>query len=127
GSPVKAGSNRDARNDDSKRHGSLHNRSVSDTVGTLSSLSHSQRPGSGAGLERTRREAQLAAQRYEEERQRTRGVQREAIRSYIKKSAPSPPKLSPADSETLYPSRRSTHTDDSALFMVTASFLFSVN
>ncbi|XP_060734785.1 DISP complex protein LRCH3 [Tachysurus vachellii] len=118
GSPVKAGSNRDARNDDSKRHSSLHNRSVSDTVGTLSSPSHSQRPGSGAGLERMRREAQLAAQRYEEERQRTRGVQREAIRSYVKqKSAPSPPKLSPADSETLYPSRRSTHTDDSALFM----------
>ncbi|XP_027016094.2 DISP complex protein LRCH3 isoform X4 [Tachysurus fulvidraco] len=118
GSPVKAGSNRDARNDDSKRHSSLHNRSVSDTVGTLSSPSHSQRPGSGAGLERMRREAQLAAQRYEEERKRTRGVQREVNRSYVKqKSAPSPPKLSPADSETLYPSRRSTHTDDSALLM----------
>ncbi|KAG7332900.1 hypothetical protein KOW79_003035 [Hemibagrus wyckioides] len=117
GSPVKAGSSRDARNDDSKRHNSLLNRSASDTVGTLSSPSHSQRPGSGAGLERMRREAQVAAQRYEDERQRTRGVQREPVRSYVKKSAQSPPKLSPTDSENLYPSRRSTHTDDSALFM----------
>lgn len=31
-----------------------------------------------------RREAQLAAQRYEEERQRARGVQREPVRSYVK-------------------------------------------
>ncbi|KAK3570627.1 hypothetical protein QTP86_023812 [Hemibagrus guttatus] len=118
GSPVKAGSSRDARNDDSKRHNSLHNRSVTDTLGTLSSPSHSQRPGSGAGLERMRREAQFAAQRYEDERQRTRGVQREPVRSYVKqKSAQSPPKLSPTDNDNLYPSRRSTHTDDSALFM----------
>ncbi|MCJ8733648.1 hypothetical protein PDJAM_G00226040 [Pangasius djambal] len=117
GSPVKACSSRDARNDDSRRYGSLHNR-VSDTAGTLSSPSHSQRAGSGAGVERMRREAQLAAQRYEEERQRARGVQREPVRSYVKqKSAQSPPKLSPTDSENLYPSRRSTHTDDSALFM----------
>ncbi|KAF5894475.1 leucine-rich repeat and calponin homology domain-containing protein 3 isoform X5, partial [Clarias magur] len=117
GSPVKAGSPRDARNDDSRRYGSLHNR-VSDTVGTLSSPSHSQRPGSGGGVERMRREAQLAAQRYEEERQRVRGVQREPVRSYAKqKSAQSPPKVSPTDSESLYPSRRSTHTDDSALLV----------
>ncbi|KAF7699394.1 hypothetical protein HF521_004136 [Silurus meridionalis] len=108
GSPVKAGSSRDARI-------SLHNRSV-DTGGT--SLSHGQRAGSGGGVERMRREAQLAAQRYEEERHRARGVQREPLRSYVKqKSAQSPPKLSPTDSENLYPSRRSTHTDDSALFM----------
>ncbi|KAI5098520.1 leucine-rich repeat and calponin-like domain-containing protein 3 isoform X5, partial [Silurus meridionalis] len=72
----------------------------------------------GGGVERMRREAQLAAQRYEEERHRARGVQREPLRSYVKqKSAQSPPKLSPTDSENLYPSRRSTHTDDSALFM----------
>ncbi|KAM9480651.1 DISP complex protein LRCH3 isoform 2-T2 [Clarias gariepinus] len=116
GSPVKAGSPRDARNDDSRRYGSLHNR-ISDTVGTLSSPSHSQRPGSGGGVERMRREAQLAAQRYEEERQRTRGVQRDPVRSYVKKSAQSPPKVSPTDSESLYPSRRSTHTDDSALLV----------
>ncbi|XP_053533789.1 DISP complex protein LRCH3 isoform X1 [Ictalurus punctatus] len=118
GSPVKAGSYRDARNDESRRYMSLQNRSVSDTVGTLSSPSHSQRPGSGGGVERIRREAQLAAQRYEDERQRARGGQREPMRTYAKqKSAQSPPKLSPTDGENLYPSRRSTHTDDSALFM----------
>ncbi|KAL7878454.1 hypothetical protein AOLI_G00094280 [Acnodon oligacanthus] len=120
GSPVKANYPRDARIDDSRRHGSSHNRSVMDTVSTLSSPTHSQRAvsGSGVGLERMRREAQLAAQRYEEERQKARTAQRDAVRSYVKhKSTQSPTKLSPTDSETLYPSRRSTHTDDSALFM----------
>uniref|UniRef100_A0A8B9JIP4 Calponin-homology (CH) domain-containing protein n=1 Tax=Astyanax mexicanus TaxID=7994 RepID=A0A8B9JIP4_ASTMX len=92
GSPVKASYSRDGRTDDSRRQGSLHNR-----------------------------EAQLAAQRYEEERQKARTAQRDAVRSYVKhKSTQSPTKLSPTDSETLYPSRRSTHTDDSALFMVRA-------
>ncbi|XP_036440529.1 DISP complex protein LRCH3 isoform X4 [Colossoma macropomum] len=120
GSPVKASYPRDARIDDSRRYGSSHNRSVTDTVSTLSSPSHSQRAvsGSGVGLERMRREAQLAAQRYEEERQKARTAQRDAVRGYVKhKSTQSPTKLSPTDSETLYPSRRSTHTDDSALFM----------
>ncbi|XP_036440526.1 DISP complex protein LRCH3 isoform X2 [Colossoma macropomum] len=119
GSPVKASYPRDARIDDSRRYGSSHNR-VTDTVSTLSSPSHSQRAvsGSGVGLERMRREAQLAAQRYEEERQKARTAQRDAVRGYVKhKSTQSPTKLSPTDSETLYPSRRSTHTDDSALFM----------
>ncbi|KAL6478749.1 hypothetical protein MHYP_G00121820 [Metynnis hypsauchen] len=120
GSPVKANYPRDARIDDSRRHGSSHNRSVVDTVSTLSSPTHSQRAvsGSGVGLERMRREAQLAAQRYEEERHKARTAQRDTVRSYVKhKSTQSPTKLSPTDSETLYPSRRSTHTDDSALFM----------
>ncbi|TSZ97552.1 Leucine-rich repeat and calponin homology domain-containing protein 3 [Bagarius yarrelli] len=101
GSPVKATSSRDPRNEDSKRY--LHNRYVSETTSTLSSPSHSQRPGSGVGLERIRREAQLAAQRYEEERQRTRGVQREPVRSYAKQKsqAQSPSKLSPTDSENI--------------------------
>uniref|UniRef100_A0A8B9JII1 Calponin-homology (CH) domain-containing protein n=1 Tax=Astyanax mexicanus TaxID=7994 RepID=A0A8B9JII1_ASTMX len=40
--------------------------------------------GSGLGLERMRREAQLAAQRYEEERQKARTAQRDAVRSYVK-------------------------------------------
>ncbi|XP_022535202.2 DISP complex protein LRCH3 isoform X2 [Astyanax mexicanus] len=119
GSPVKASYSRDGRTDDSRRQGSLHNRAT-DTAGTLSSPTHNQRQisGSGLGLERMRREAQLAAQRYEEERQKARTAQRDAVRSYVKhKSTQSPTKLSPTDSETLYPSRRSTHTDDSALFM----------
>ncbi|KAI4893226.1 hypothetical protein NFI96_032388 [Prochilodus magdalenae] len=120
GSPVKTNYPRDTRTDDLRRYGSSHNRSVADTVNTLSSPTHSQRgaSGSGVGIERMRREAQLAAQRYEEERQKARNTQRDAVRSYVKhKSTQSPTKLSPTDSETLYPSRRSTHTDDSALFM----------
>lgn len=69
------------------------------------------------GVERMRREAQLAALKYDEERQKTRPVQRDAVGSYAKhKAAQSPSKSSP-DSENVYPSRRSTHTDDSALFM----------
>uniref|UniRef100_A0A3B4DC61 Calponin-homology (CH) domain-containing protein n=1 Tax=Pygocentrus nattereri TaxID=42514 RepID=A0A3B4DC61_PYGNA len=103
GSPVKANYPRDARIDDSRRHGSSHNRSVMDTVSTLSSPTHSQRAvsGSGVGLERMRREAQLAAQRYEEERQKARTAQRDAVRSYVKhKSTQSPTKLSPTDSES---------------------------
>uniref|UniRef100_A0A3B4DC47 Calponin-homology (CH) domain-containing protein n=1 Tax=Pygocentrus nattereri TaxID=42514 RepID=A0A3B4DC47_PYGNA len=104
GSPVKANYPRDARIDDSRRHGSSHNRSVMDTVSTLSSPTHSQRAvsGSGVGLERMRREAQLAAQRYEEERQKARTAQRDAVRSYVKhKSTQSPTKLSPTDSESV--------------------------
>ncbi|XP_042600560.1 DISP complex protein LRCH3-like isoform X2 [Cyprinus carpio] len=122
GSPVKTSLSRDFRTDDPRRQTSLHNRGGSDTAVT-SSYAHNQRSagaasGSGAGVERVRREAQLAALRYEEERQKTRSVQRDGVMNYVKhKSSQSPTKLSPTDSESLYPSRRSTHTDDSALFM----------
>ncbi|XP_077050060.1 DISP complex protein LRCH3 isoform X3 [Siphateles boraxobius] len=121
GSPVKTSPSRDLRTDDPRRQNSLNNRGGSDTAVT-SSYAHNQRSagvasGSGGGVEKVRREAQLAAQRYEEERQK-RSVQRDAIMNHAKhKSTPSPTKLSPTDSESLYPSRRSTHTDDSALFM----------
>ncbi len=40
--------------------------------------------GSGGGVERVRREAQLAALRYEEERQKTRSVQRDTVMNYVK-------------------------------------------
>lgn len=64
-----------------------------------------------------RREAQLAALRYDEERQRNRSLQRDSGTSYTKhKTAQSPSKSSP-EPENVYPSRRSTHTDDSALIM----------
>ncbi|XP_037619152.1 DISP complex protein LRCH3-like [Sebastes umbrosus] len=64
-----------------------------------------------------RREAQLAALRYDEERHKNRSLQRDSVTSYTKhKAAQSPTKSSP-ESENVYPSRRSTHTDDSALFM----------
>ncbi|KAG1930778.1 DISP complex protein LRCH3 isoform X3 [Pimephales promelas] len=120
GSPVKTSPSRDLRTDDPRRQNSLNNRGGSDTA--VTSYAHNQRSagvasGSGGGVEKMRREAQLAAQRYEEERQK-RSVQRDAVMNYAKhKSTPSPTKLSPSDSESLYPSRRSTHTDDSALFM----------
>uniref|UniRef100_A0A8D3CRS7 Calponin-homology (CH) domain-containing protein n=1 Tax=Scophthalmus maximus TaxID=52904 RepID=A0A8D3CRS7_SCOMX len=71
-------------------------RSVVDGV-TAPSTSHNQREG---GVEKVRREAHLAALRYDEERQKNRSV-------------PSSTKVRP----TVYPSRHSTHTDDSALFM----------
>ncbi|XP_022594166.1 leucine-rich repeat and calponin homology domain-containing protein 3 isoform X2 [Seriola dumerili] len=110
GSPVKTNS---PRTEDTRRH----IRSVVDGV-TAPSTSQNQRGGVGpGGVERVRREAQLAALRYDEERQKTRSLQRDNVTSYTKhKAAQSPTKSSP-DSETVYPSRRSTHTDDSALFM----------
>ncbi|XP_064157336.1 DISP complex protein LRCH3 isoform X13 [Anguilla rostrata] len=119
GSPGKSSSSRDSRTDDPRRHNATNNRSAMDGVSTVPSTSHTQRVlGSGGGVERVRKEAQLAAQRYEEEKQRTRHTQREAVVSYVKhKAAQSPTTLSPTESESLYPSRRSTHTDDSALFM----------
>uniref|UniRef100_A0A9J7XQ54 Leucine-rich repeats and calponin homology (CH) domain containing 3 n=1 Tax=Cyprinus carpio carpio TaxID=630221 RepID=A0A9J7XQ54_CYPCA len=102
GSPVKTSPSRDLRTDDPRHQTSLYNRGGSDTVVT-SSCTHNQRStGSGGGVERVRREAHLAALRYEEERQKTRSVQRDAVMNNVK---------------NLYPSRRSTHTDDSALFM----------
>uniref|UniRef100_A0A672Z7N4 Leucine-rich repeats and calponin homology (CH) domain containing 3 n=1 Tax=Sphaeramia orbicularis TaxID=375764 RepID=A0A672Z7N4_9TELE len=104
GSPVKSNT---SRTDDRR-----HNRSVVDGVAAPPGA-QTQR----GGVERMRREAQLAALRYDEERQKNRPVQRDAVGSYTKhKAAQSPSKSSP-DSENVYPSRRSTHTDDSALFM----------
>ncbi|XP_060903368.1 DISP complex protein LRCH3 isoform X3 [Labrus mixtus] len=86
GSPGKTNS---TRTDDTRRH----NRSVVDGV-TAPSSSQSQR-GVG-GVERMRREAQLAALKYEEERQKTRPLQRDSVTSYNKhKSAQSPTKSSP--------------------------------
>ncbi|XP_065700258.1 DISP complex protein LRCH3 isoform X6 [Patagioenas fasciata] len=69
-------------------------------------------------VERTRQEAQLAAFRYEEERMRTKQIQREAVLDFVKQKASlSPQKQSPLDSECPFPSRRSQHTDDSALLV----------
>ncbi|XP_056421554.1 DISP complex protein LRCH3 isoform X2 [Hyla sarda] len=64
-------------------------------------------------LESTRREAQLAAQQYEEERIRDRLVHTDSL----KQRTLSPEKQSPLDSECPLPSRRSQHTDDSALLV----------
>ncbi|XP_032553374.1 DISP complex protein LRCH3 isoform X12 [Chiroxiphia lanceolata] len=84
---------------------------------------HSQVPSTDSELqrrhiERTRREAQLAALQYEEERMRTKQIQREAVLDFVKqKVSLSPQKQSPLDSECPFPSRRSQHTDDSALLV----------
>ncbi|XP_043975841.1 DISP complex protein LRCH3 isoform X6 [Gambusia affinis] len=94
GSPVK---NSLARVEDMKRH----SRNMADGV-AASSSSQSQRAGSGygsgsgsGGVERMRREAQLAALRYDEERQKNRSLQRDSVTSYSKKAAQSPSKSSP--------------------------------
>ncbi|XP_038672040.1 DISP complex protein LRCH3 isoform X3 [Scyliorhinus canicula] len=51
-------------------------------------------------VERTRREAQLAAQQYEEERIRTKQIQKEAVLDFVRqKSGQSPQKQSPPDSD----------------------------
>ncbi|XP_067851277.1 DISP complex protein LRCH3 isoform X8 [Heptranchias perlo] len=51
-------------------------------------------------VERTRREAQLAAQQYEEERIRTKQIQKEAVLDFVRqKSGQSPQKQSPSDSD----------------------------
>ncbi|XP_032838238.2 DISP complex protein LRCH3 isoform X9 [Tyto alba] len=67
---------------------------------------HSQVPNTDPELhrrhiERTRREAQQAALQYEEERMRTKQIQREAVLDFVKQKASlSPQKQSPLDSES---------------------------
>ncbi|XP_076197286.1 DISP complex protein LRCH3 isoform X17 [Aptenodytes patagonicus] len=124
GSPVKPVSIREfQRTEDTRRY--LHqNRPLADSPYFLSlSSHHSQVPNTDPELhrrhiERTRREAQLAALQYEEERMRTKQIQREAVLDFVKQKASlSPQKQSPLDSECPFPSRRSQHTDDSALLV----------
>ncbi|NXL31429.1 LRCH3 protein, partial [Glaucidium brasilianum] len=124
GSPVKPASIREfQRTEDTRRY--LHqNRPLADSPYFLSlSSHHSQVPNTDPELhrrhiERTRREAQQAALQYEEERMRTKQIQREAVLDFVKQKASlSPQKQSPLDSECPFPSRRSQHTDDSALLV----------
>ncbi|XP_025949255.2 DISP complex protein LRCH3 isoform X14 [Dromaius novaehollandiae] len=67
-------------------------------------------------IERTRQEAQQAALQYEEERMRTKQIQREAVLDFVKQKASlSPQKQSPLDSEsddrsTISPSSPTTQT-----------------
>ncbi|XP_072819897.1 DISP complex protein LRCH3 isoform X2 [Vicugna pacos] len=70
-------------------------------------------------VERTRREAQLAALQYEEEKIRTKQIQRDAVMDFVKQKASQSPQKqhSPLDGECPFPSRRSQHTDDSALLV----------
>ncbi|NWH59088.1 LRCH3 protein, partial [Geococcyx californianus] len=122
GSPVKPVSVREfQRTEDTRRY--IHqNKPPTESPYFLSSH-QSQVPSTDPELhrrhiERTRREAQLAALQYEEERMRTKQIQREAVLDFVKQKAPlSPQKQSPLDSECPFPSRRSQHTDDSALLV----------
>ncbi|XP_051482773.1 DISP complex protein LRCH3 isoform X13 [Apus apus] len=107
GSPVKPVSIREfQRTEDTRRY--LHqNRPPADSPYLLSlSSHHSQVPNADPELhrrhvERTRREAQLAALQYEEERMRTKQIQREAVLDFVKQKASlSPQKQSPLDSES---------------------------
>ncbi|XP_033895085.3 DISP complex protein LRCH3-like isoform X17 [Acipenser ruthenus] len=152
GSPVKASPTRDSlRTDDSRRchPPPSRNGGCASPSSPYNQCSHRGQ----AGVERARREAQLAALQYEEERQRTKQTQREAVLHFVKVDPPppssalptaldfkhkttmSPTRQSPTDSERLFPSRRSQHTDDSALLVQndersplsqSASFLQSV-
>ncbi|XP_061308258.1 DISP complex protein LRCH3 isoform X11 [Pezoporus flaviventris] len=105
GSPVKPVSIRECqRTEDTRRY--LHqNRPPADSSYFLSSH-HSQVPNTDPELHRrhiehTRREAQLAALQYEEERMRTKQIQREAVLDFVKQKASlSPQKQSPLDSES---------------------------
>ncbi|XP_075822191.1 DISP complex protein LRCH3 isoform X8 [Microtus pennsylvanicus] len=70
-------------------------------------------------VECTRREAQLAALQYEEEKIRTKQIQRDAVLDFVKQKASQSPQKQqpPGDGECPLPSRRSQHTDDSALLV----------
>ncbi|XP_060541200.1 DISP complex protein LRCH3 isoform X4 [Pantherophis guttatus] len=69
-------------------------------------------------MEWTRREAQLAALHCEEEKRKTKQIQKEAVLDFVKlKASQSPRKQNTLENECPFPSRRSQHTDDSALLV----------
>ncbi|XP_078211005.1 DISP complex protein LRCH3 isoform X39 [Callithrix jacchus] len=129
GSPIKPVAIREfQKTEDMRRY--LHQNRVPVEPSSLLSLSPSHNQLSHTDLElhrrreqlveRTRREAQLAALQYEEEKIRTRQIQRDAVLDFVKqKASQSPQKQQPLlDNECPFPSRRSQHTDDSALLVV---------
>nr|XP_045243256.1 DISP complex protein LRCH3 isoform X6 [Macaca fascicularis] len=128
GSPVKPVAIREfQKTEDTRRY--LHQNRVPVEPSSLLSLSASHNQLSHTDLElhrrreqlveRTRREAQLAALQYEEEKIRTKQIQRDAVLDFVKqKASQSPQKQQPLlDGECPFPSRRSQHTDDSALLV----------
>ncbi|PNJ03346.1 LRCH3 isoform 4 [Pongo abelii] len=131
GSPVKPVAIREfQKTEDMRRY--LHQNRVPVEPSSLLSLSASHNQLSHTDLElhrrreqlveRTRREAQLAALQYEEEKIRTKQIQRDAVLDFVKqKASQSPQKQHPlldgVDGECPFPSRRSQHTDDSTLLV----------
>uniref|UniRef100_A0A669PZQ3 Leucine rich repeats and calponin homology domain containing 3 n=1 Tax=Phasianus colchicus TaxID=9054 RepID=A0A669PZQ3_PHACC len=102
-SPAKPGSTREFQKAEDTRRYLQQNRLPADSPYFLSLSSHQNPDLHRRHIERTRREAQLAALQYEEERMRTKQIQREAVLDFVK---------------CPFPSRRSQHTDDSALLVV---------
>ncbi|XP_032120143.1 DISP complex protein LRCH3 isoform X5 [Sapajus apella] len=128
GSPIKPVAIREfQKTEDMRRY--LHQNRVPVEPSSLLSLSPSHNQLSYTDLElhrrreqiveRIRREAQLAALQYEEEKIRTKQIQRDAVLDFVKqKASQSPQKQQPLlDNECSFPSRRSQHTDDSALLV----------
>ncbi|XP_061050269.1 DISP complex protein LRCH3 isoform X3 [Eubalaena glacialis] len=128
GSPVKPVPMREFQKTEDMRRYSHQNR-IPAEPSSLLSLSPSHNQFSHADLElhrrreqlieRTRREAQLAALQYEEEKIRTKQIQRDAVLDFVKQKASQSPQKQqpPLDGECPFPSRRSQHTDDSALLV----------
>nr|XP_023416160.1 leucine-rich repeat and calponin homology domain-containing protein 3 isoform X2 [Cavia porcellus] len=112
GSPVKPVAIRVFQKPEDMRRYSHQNRIPVEPPSLLSlSPSHNQLPHTDLEshrrreqlIERTRREAQLAALQYEEEKVRTKQIQREAVLDFIKQKASQSPQRqqSPVDSESL--------------------------
>ncbi|XP_040105520.1 DISP complex protein LRCH3 isoform X4 [Oryx dammah] len=128
GSPVKPIPLREFQKTEDIRRYSHQNRVPAEPSSLLSlSPSHNQFSQTDLELhrrreqlvERTRREAQLAALRYEEEKIRTKQIQRDAVLDFVKQKASQSPQKqhTPLVGECPFPSRRSQHTDDSALLV----------
>ncbi|XP_060541203.1 DISP complex protein LRCH3 isoform X7 [Pantherophis guttatus] len=127
GSPVKPTNNREfPRSEDARKY--LHqNRGCRDsaTHGSLSNAHNQNLPAEADApkrrepfMEWTRREAQLAALHCEEEKRKTKQIQKEAVLDFVKlKASQSPRKQNTLENECPFPSRRSQHTDDSALLV----------
>ncbi|XP_008568925.1 PREDICTED: leucine-rich repeat and calponin homology domain-containing protein 3 isoform X4 [Galeopterus variegatus] len=128
GSPIKPVAIREFQKTEDMRRYSHQNRVPVEPSSLLSlSPSHNQLPHTDLELhrrreqlvERTRREAQLAALQYEEEKIRTKQIQRDAVLDFVKQKASQSPQKQQLhlDGECPFPSRRSQHTDDSALLV----------
>ncbi|XP_017901472.1 PREDICTED: leucine-rich repeat and calponin homology domain-containing protein 3 isoform X10 [Capra hircus] len=128
GSPVKPIPMREFQKTEDMRRYSHQNRVPAEPSSLLSqSPSHNQFSQMDLELhrrreqlvERTRREAQLAALQYEEEKIRTKQIQRDAVLDFVKQKASQSPQKqhTPLVGECPFPSRRSQHTDDSALLV----------
>ncbi|XP_021570999.1 leucine-rich repeat and calponin homology domain-containing protein 3 isoform X8 [Carlito syrichta] len=128
GSPVKPIAIREFQKTEDMRRYSHQNRVPVEPSSLLSlSPSHNQLSHTNLEIHRrreqlvehTRREAQLAALQYEEEKIRTKQIQRDAVLDFVKQKASQSPQKqqAPLDGECPFPPRRSQHTDDSALLV----------